>query len=132
MKSNEKVIKAVDQYAEAIVNAIKEYQFDFDYDLDYAVAYNDANTEEARSAMITTPFGVVVVVPDFKKKSAKACVLNLGEMRRLQLEGFDEEFIENEGKIYGDLLSFTTTNAEVLAYYLTRKLNVSAKNQALG
>jgi hypothetical protein len=32
MKSNEKVIKAVEQYAEAIVNAIKEYQFDFDYD----------------------------------------------------------------------------------------------------
>lgn len=132
MKSNEKVIKAVEQYAEAIVNAIKEYQYDFDYDLDYAEAYNDTNTEEARSALITTSIGVVVVIPDFKKKAAKACVLNLGEMRRMQLEGFDEEFIENEGKIYGDLLSFTATNAEVLAYYLTHKINVDAKNQALG
>lgn len=132
MKTNEKVIKAVEQYAEAIVNAIKEYQFNFDYDLDFAEAYNDTNTEEARSALITTSIGVVVVIPDFKKKTAKACVLNLGEMRRMQLEGFDEKFIESEGKIYGDLLSFTATNAEIFAYYLTHKINVGTKNQALG
>lgn len=125
MKSNEKVIKAVEQYAETIINAIKEYRFDFEYDLDYAEAYNDSNTEQARSALITTAIGVVIVVPDFKKKAAKACVLNLGEMHRMKLEGFDEEFIEREGKIYGDLLSFTESNAEVLAYYLTHKIDYS-------
>ena len=54
MKSNEKVIKAVEQYAEAIINAIKEYKYDFEYDLDYAEAFNDTETEEARSALITT------------------------------------------------------------------------------
>ena len=59
-------------------------------------------------------------------------MLNLGEMRRMQLEGFDEKFIESEGKIYGDLLSFTATNAEIFAYYLTHKINVGTKNQALG
>ena len=125
MKSNEKVIKAVEKYAETIISAIKEYKFDFDYDLDYAEAYNEDHTVEARSALITTMIGVVVVIPDFKKNSAKACVLNLGEMHRMKLEGFDEDFIEREGKIYGDLLSFTATNAEVLAYYLTHKINPS-------
>lgn len=125
MKSNEKVIKAVEQYAETIINAIKEYRYDFEYDLDYAEAFNDTNTEQARSALITTAIGVVVVVPDFKKKGAKACVLNLGEMHRMTLEGFDEEFIEREGKIYGDLLSYTESNAEVLAYYLTHKIDYS-------
>lgn len=127
MKSNEKIIKAVEQYAEAIVSAIKEQKYDFDYDLDYAEAYNESNTEEARSALITTAIGVVVVIPDFKKKGARACVLKLGEMRRLELEGFDEEFIEREGKIYGDLLPFSSSNAEVLAYYLTHKLNYNGK-----
>lgn len=125
MKSNEKVIKAVESYAETIINAIKEQQFECDYDLDYAEAFNDTNTEEARSALITTSIGVVIVVPDFKKKTAQACTLNLGEMRRMQLEGFDEQFIEREGKIYGQLLPFTVTNAEVLAYYLTHKLNLN-------
>ena len=132
MKSNEKVIKAVEQYTEAIVNAIKEYQYDFDYDLDYAEAFNDTNTEEARSALITTSIGVVVVVPDFKKKGAKACVLNLGEMRRMEMEGFTEEFINDHGKIYGKLMPYTESNAEVFAYYLTHKIDVNKKDKALG
>lgn len=132
MKFNEKTNKAVEQYAEAIIHAIKDYQYDFDYDLDYAEAYNETNTEEARSALITTSIGVVIVIPDFKKKSAKACVMNLGEMRRMQLEGFDEEFIEREGKIYGELIPFSEASAEVLAYYLTHKINVTANNKALG
>lgn len=134
MKFNEKLTKAVEEYAEAIVNAIKEHQFDFDVDLDYAEAYDNNNTQESRSAMITTALGVVVVLPDFTKKtaSAKACILKLGEMRRMEMEGFDENFIEKEGHIYGTLMPYSVTNAEVFAYYLTHKIDVNAKDKALG
>jgi len=125
MKSNEKIIKAVESYAEAIINAIKDQKYEFDYDLDYAKELNDTKTEEARSALITTSFGAVFVIPNFKKNTAQACTLNLGEMHRMHLEGFDIEFIERAGKIYGQLLPFTVTNAEVLAYYLTHKLNLN-------
>jgi hypothetical protein len=133
MKFNEKTTKAVEGYAEAIVNAIKEHQFDFDVDLDYAEAYNEDNTQESRSAMITTSLGVVIVLPDFKKAaSAKACILKLGEMRRMEMEGFTEDFIEKNGQIYGTLMPYTVTNAEIFAYYLTHKIDVNAKDKALG
>ena len=59
-------------------------------------------------------------------------MINLGEMRRMQMEGFEEEFIEKEGKIYGKLLPFTESNAEVFAYYLTHKIDVNKKNKTLG
>ena len=132
MKINETVIKAVETYTEAIVNAIKENSFNMDVDVDYAEAFNDKHTEEARSAMVVTKFGAVIIFPDFKKKSARAAVYNFGEVRRMELEGFTEEFIEKEGKIYGEMLPFSTTNAEVFAYYLTHKINVNEKNKALG
>ena len=132
MKFNEKVTKAVEVYTETIVNSIKEQSFETEVDIDYAEAFNETNTEESRSAIVTTMLGAVVVLPDFKKKSACATVINLGEMRRMQMEGFEEEFIEKEGKIYGKLLPFTESNAEVFAYYLTHKIDVNKKNKTLG
>jgi len=124
MKFNEKLTKDVEAYAEAIVAAVKEQKFDWEVDLDYAQAFNENNTEESRSALITTQLGVVIVFPDFKnKKGARACILNLGLMRNMELEGFDEAFIEKNGKIYGEMLLFTESNAEVFAYYLSHKID---------
>ena len=130
MKFNEKVTKSVELYTEAIVNAVKEHRFDSEVDIDYAEAYNESNTEESRSALITTPLGVVIVFPNFKGKHAKACILNLGEMKRMEMEGFTEEFIEKEGKIYGKTMPFTETNAELFAYYLTHKIDNNSKTNA--
>lgn len=132
MKFNEKVTKAVEVYTEAIVNAIKEQSFDMEVDIDYAEAFNESNTEETRSALITTSLGVVIVFPNFKGKHAMACILNLGEMRRMQLEGFSEDFIEEKGKIYGKTVPYSEANVEMFAYYLTHKIDVNKKNKALG
>lgn len=132
IKHNEKVTKAVELYTEAIVAAVKEHKFDMEVDVDYAQAFNEDNTEETRSALITTPIGTVVVFPNFKGKAAKAAVVLLGEMRRMEMEGFTEEFINDHGKIYGKLMPHTESNAEVFAYYLTHKIDVNEKNKALG
>ena len=123
MKFDEKVTKAVEAYAEAIIAAVKEHKFDIDIDLDYAQAFNEDNTVETRSALISTPIGTVVVFPNFKGKTAKAAIVNLGEMRRMEMEGFTEQFINDHGKIYGKLIPHTESNAEVFAYYLTHKID---------
>jgi len=94
MKHNEKVTKAVETYVETIVRCIKEYSYTAEVDVDYAEAFNEDNTQESRSAIVTTKLGAVVVMPNFKKKSASATVVNLGTIRQMEMEGFDEEFIE--------------------------------------
>ena len=127
MTFNEKTAKAVEVYAEAIVSAVKQYEYNSEVDVDYAEAYSADRSEESRSAMVTTPIGVVMVFPDFRKKGARACILKLGEMRRLEMEGFTEEFINDNGEIYGDLLPFTVSNAEVFAYYLTHKIDAATQ-----
>jgi hypothetical protein len=128
MKSNEKVTKAVETYVETIVRYIKEYSYTTEVDVDYAEAFNEDNTQESRSAIVTTKLGAVVVMPNFKKKFACATVVNLGTIRQMEMEGFDEEFIEKEGKIYGEILPFSETNAEVFAYYLTHKISSKVLN----
>ena len=62
MKFNEKVTKAVEVYTETIVNSIKEQSFETEVDIDYAEAFNETNTEESRSAIVTTMLGAVVVL----------------------------------------------------------------------
>jgi len=109
MKSNEKVTKAVETYVETIVRYIKEYSYTTEVDVDYAEAFNEDNTQESRSAIVTTKLGAVVVMPNFKKKFACATVVNLGTIRQMEMEGFDEEFIEKEGKIYGEICGSVTT-----------------------
>ena len=130
MKFDEKVTKAVEVYAEAIIAAVKEQKFDTEVDLDYAQAFNEDNTVETRSALISTPIGTVIVFPNFKGKAAKAAIVNIGEMRRMEMEGFTEQFINDHGKIYGKLMPYTETNAEIFAYYLTHKIDPAVNVKA--
>lgn len=132
MNPNEKIISAVENYANEIIKSIKEYNATMEVDLDFTEATNVEETESARSALITTPIGVVVVIPDFKKNGASACILNLGEMNRMHAEGFDEAFIEKEGRIYGKPMTCNKNNIEVLGYYLTHKLDVQKAHKMLG
>lgn len=124
---NEKATKAVEAYAEAIVNAVKEYNINTEVDIEYAQEYDRDHTMESRSAVIRTPIGMVVIFPDLRKNKASACVFKIGEMNRMIQEGFSEEFIEANGEIYGDLMPFSTSNVEIFAYYLTHKINACAK-----
>lgn len=132
MKLNKKVDQAVQKYMESIVSAVKEESFDMDIDVDEEEALNENRTESARSFLITTKIGSVIIIPDFNNYAAMACILNVGMINYLQAEGFDENFIETEGRIYGDPKPHTDNNVNAFAYYLTHKINVTTKNKALG
>lgn len=122
MKHNEAITSAVEAYTGLIIEAVKTFRHDMSVDVDI-VPCESTDKEEANSIMITTPIGVVIVMPNFAKKEAFACIFNLGELSRLQKEGFDDEFIEKEGRIYGDMLPMSKKNAEKFAYYLTHKID---------
>lgn len=122
-KVSQAVEEAVKEYAMSIVEAARDYmdigeEIEIDFD-----PCNSANGKHTGSqATITSDLGVVVVFPDFKKKGAKACIVNLGLINAMQMEGFEDGYIEQEGKIYSELLPFNKDNVETFAYYLTHKI----------
>lgn len=124
MKINVKVDEAVKKYAEDIMENAKKMVPTINIECDYLEAQNTEMSEQANSAMITSELGIVIVFPDFNKKTASACILNLGELHRMQSEGFDEEFIETEGKIYGKSKAYNKNNVNTFAYYLSHKIDV--------
>lgn len=130
MKFNEKATQSVEQYTEAILKAVNGYSPDTESDVEMTDAFNTAETEKAGTTMITTKFGVVVVFPNFtNNKKAHACVLKIGTIRGMEAEGFDNEFIEAEGPIYGALLPHSESSVDVLAYYLTHKIEPTVANE---
>ena len=131
MTPNEKIISAVESYVNDIIEEIKQQSFEMEVDLDFAEATSTDNTQSAKSALITTPIGAVVVIPDFAKNKAQACILRLGEIKCMEAEGFDEEFIEKNGKIYSKPLVKNKKNVHTLAYYLTHKLDVKKTHSIL-
>jgi hypothetical protein len=123
MKHNTKVDQAVKDYANDIINVVKQSRFDIEVDLEFAPAANIGETEEACSAIIASDIGIVVVWPDFKKGSARAAVFKVGEAKRLEKEGFDRDWIDEHGQIYGALLPYDKKNVNILGYYLSHKIN---------
>jgi len=121
--STEDLNTAVIMYVKDIVDCIKEHDYTLDIDIDTVEMANVKETEIANGAVITTQLGAVAVMPDFVKRNAKACIVKLGEISRLYKEGFDEEFIDTKGQIYGSLMSFNEKNVKALGYYLTHKID---------
>jgi len=122
MKLNTKVDRAVHRYAEDIVDAVKQSKYNISVELDFSPAANITETEEASSAIIASDLGIVVVWPDFKAKSARAAIFKVGEAERLEKEGFDPDWIEENGKVYGALLPYNEDNVTILGYYLSHKI----------
>lgn len=120
---DERTNTAVKEYTELIVASAKNYKYEIDIDVDFSDAYNLAGTKTASSATIVSELGVVIVFPDFKKKSAKATTYNVGLSRAMLNEGYDEEHIEKEGKVFGALMPASQDNADIFGYFLTHKLD---------
>jgi len=120
---NEKVDAAVKQYTNAIIEHITTINLDIDYDLDYDETTNSANTQKSSIANIHTERGFVTIFPDFMQESAKASLLNRGMIRSMELEGFDEDQI-NDAPIYGTLMPFSIENAKIFAIILTRDMGL--------
>lgn len=123
MKFNEPADRAVKEYTELIIDAAKSYRFDIDIDAEFTEITDKAGKNYASSATIISEIGVVVIFPDFKKKAASAATYNVGLARAMEMEGYTEDHIESEGRVFGTLLPVTQTNAEVLAYFLTHKID---------
>lgn len=122
---DEEADNAVVKYAEEI----RDWIYDQDgsqigkVNLDEDFVANTDHTLLARQFTIRTDLGAVVVLPNFiKKKPAVAAVLNLGVIRGMHAEGYTLEYIQQNGKIYGDLRSHDKKNVELFGYYLTHKI----------
>jgi hypothetical protein len=124
MKLNRKVDKAVKDYAHDIIDAVKQSKYNIEIDLEFSPAANLSETEEASSAIIASDIGIVVVFPDFKEKSARAAIFKVGEAERLEKEGFDRDFIEEHGEVYGALMPYNEDSVVTLGYYLSHKINL--------
>ena len=120
---NEKVDTAVKQYTDAIINHITTIKPDIDYDVEYDETTNIANTQKSAIVNIHTEYGFVTIFPDFVNDSAKASLLNRGMIGAMELEGFDEDEINNT-PIYGTLMPFSIENAKIFAIVLTRDMGL--------
>ena len=120
---DEKTDAAVHAYAEEIIASAKEHDPKAYVVLDIDQSECVSESLHASQATITSELGVVIVFPNFKKKSAAAAILNVGKVEYLEKEGFDDEFI-NKSTIYSSLLhAGNPDHAKTLGYYLTTKIN---------
>jgi hypothetical protein len=120
---DEQVEEAVKQYADAIVTYISTISPDIEVEVDYNPLPNEDETLRASACDIKTEYGFVTIFPNFKKQCAKATILNIGMMRSMQIEGFDDEAIRN-APIYGNLMAYTIENVEIFATLLTQDLGL--------
>ena len=123
LKFDEKTDTAVKTYVELIIAAAKNYKFEIDIDVNYTEAVDTTGKKAANSASIVSELGVVIVFPDFKKKTAWAATYKVGLARSMLSEGYEEDYIEREGKVYSSLLPISQSNADAFGYFLTHKLD---------
>jgi hypothetical protein len=128
--TNEVVDKAVRDYAETIIRYILTLNPEAEYGVDYDEAMNDIETEKAAIIDIQTENGFVTIFPDFAKNTAKAAVLNRGLIRAMEIEGFDDDTINNS-PVYGNLMSFSIENAETFGILLTNDLGLQHQKNIL-
>ena len=116
----------VEKFAHAICEWIVERFPDRQLELhdDGDVALDETETKHARIVHISTDLGTIRILPDFRKQSAAAMVINMGLVNAMLKEGYDYDYIGREGAIYSDPVPFKDSTVEVLAYYLTHKLNL--------
>jgi hypothetical protein len=131
IKPDDKAAEAVCHYAQEIVAAVKLSNFEVEVEVEYIEAVSADNKLSANSAYITTDLGVVVVFPNFKRKNAMAAILNAGLVRCMEREGYDDDYIEKNGKIYSKLLPCNKENVNMFGYYLTHKVDIKNTNTKL-
>lgn len=118
-----------DESAKIYAEAIRDEIYDLDgsqignINFDHEMVANTEMTRKARSVFIRSNFGAVIVFPNFNNKGkASATILNLGVIRGMKQEGYTAEYIQENGKIYGDMRPFDKKNVQLFAYYLTHKV----------
>lgn len=100
--------------------AINEYNQDVS--IDYERVLNSDESEYYDSAYITSNLGIVIIFPNCKALGAEASIINLGIINQMTKEGFSDEFIDEHGKFYGQMMPYNDENVKLIAYYLSNKL----------
>lgn len=115
---NEETNKAVRKFSDDIVQSVKKKNKKVEIDVVYEEAFRMDNEEKSIKSIITTKYGVIHVLPDFKNNSSRAIILNRGLIYTMELEGYSIEEI-NEAKIYGEPFKNEFDNIETIGWYLT-------------
>lgn len=119
------ISQKVEDFAESIMAKIRELSPDLEIRSTADTAVSNTGEASALRVYIKTDFGVVIVTPDFANRSSAAFAINLGLVRCMSMEGFTDEQIDKESKIYSDMVKFTSTGTEIMAYYLSHKISSS-------
>ena len=120
---NEKVDLAVKKYAEAIAEYVKTLRPDIELIIEENLASDEGDTCSASIIDIQTEMALITIFPDFKEQTSKAAMLNKGLISAMELEGFDDEQINN-APVYSGLLPFNIDNAEIFAMLLTEDFEI--------
>lgn len=91
-------------------------------DVNLDLCLNSSEQYASNQAAIISDLGVVAVFPDFVNRTASACIVNRGVIHNMKSEGFDDDFIQDNGKIYSNPIPFTQQSIDMLGYYLTHKI----------
>jgi hypothetical protein len=122
--TNEKICAAVRQYVDSILDALEERAVSYnEIEVSYDYASNGNETQSAIVCDIQTKYGFVTVFPDFREENAKASLFNIGMIRSMELEGFDDDTI-NEAPAYGKLMPYTQANVDIFAKILSEDLGL--------
>jgi hypothetical protein len=123
MELHEKIDTTVREYADAILGRVKSIAPNISLVSDFEKGPSEDGKYYASVCDIQTEYGFVTIFPDFNKESAKAAILNRGLVRAMDLEGFDENEI-NEARVYGDLMPFTEESVDIIVLVLTEDLGL--------
>jgi hypothetical protein len=122
--TNEKICVAVRQYVDSILDVLEERAVSYnEIEVSYDYASNGDETQSAIVCDIQTKYGFVTVFPDFREENAKASLFNIGMIRSMDLEGFDDDTI-NEAPAYGKLMPYTQANVDIFAKILSEDLGL--------
>lgn len=120
---NEEADAAVNEYSNAIIEFVKAMEPDMELDVHKDYVANDTLTVKASTIDISSEFAFITVFPDFKKNAAVASLLNRGMIRAMEIEGFDDDTINN-APVYCATKPYKTEHAEMFALLLTHDFNL--------
>lgn len=120
---HQKVDDAVKEFADAIVAEAVKKNPEVGIVCECETTTSDDDKYHASICDIQTDTGFVTVFPDFNEKNAKAAILNRGLIRAMELEGFDDETI-NDSPVYSTLIPLTQDSLDILSLVLTEDVGL--------
>jgi len=120
---NEEINNAVKKFAEDIINCVKINDNLIEIYVSYVEAQKIDNSEKSIKSIISTKYGLIHILPDFKNGCARASIINRGLIYAMELEGYTKEEIK-EAEVYGTPFEHEHDKIEIIGRYLTSDLGI--------